>query len=90
MIQFLKAFKNFGIENHSKIWSINFLRASYWGSEFTLHADIPVTMGKINTFDREFSPLAPSVRALELNQVFISNGCVAFHCNPTVTIFPPF
>ena len=60
-----------------------YLRASYWGSEFTLHADIPVNMGKINTFDREFSPLAPSVRALELNQVFISNGCVAFHCNPT-------
>ena len=44
-------------------------------------------MGKINAFDREFSPLAPSVRALELNSVFISNGCLALHDQLTVTRF---
>ena len=55
------------------------LRACSWGSEFIHHTDIPVKMGNINAFDREFSPLAPSVRALELNSVFISNGCLALH-----------
>ena len=44
-------------------------------------------MGKINVFDREFSPLAFSVRALESNSVFISNGCLALHDKLTVSRF---
>ena len=76
-----KRFKNFGNIIYTP------LRACSWGSEFILHTDIPVKMGKINAFDREFSPLAPSVRALELNSVFISNGCLALHDKLTVSRF---
>ena len=36
------------------------LRASYWWSEFTLHTDILVNMGKINALDRKFSPWRPA------------------------------
>ena len=43
------------------------LRACSWRSEFTIHTDILVNMREITAFDRKFSPLAPIVRALELN-----------------------
>ena len=57
------------LAENDKISSLlgNSLRACSWRSEFTIHTDILVNMGEINALDRKFSPLAPSVRALELN-----------------------
>ena len=56
------------------------LRTCKWWSELTLHTVILVNMGEINGLDRKFSSLAPGVRALEFDKVFISNGCLALHC----------
>ena len=63
------------------------LRACSWGYELTLHTVVLVNIGKINTFDREISSLAPTVRALELNYSFISKRCLALHSILSVMIF---
>ena len=85
-IEFVKI-KEFILVMICEVFHKKGLRACSWGLEFIFHTDIPVKMGKINAFDREFSPLAPSVRALELNSVFISNGCLALHDKLTVSRF---
>ena len=66
------------------------LRTCKWWSELTLHTVILENMGKINGLDRKFSSLAPSVRALEFDKVFISNGCLALHCEPKLLILVLF
>ena len=47
-----------------------------WWAEFTFHTDIPVNIGKINAFDREFSP---QVQALKSTFVSILSDCVFYN-----------
>ena len=53
-----------------------FTDRSEWWAEFTFHTDIPVNIGKINAFDREFSP---QVQALKSTSASILSDCVFYN-----------